>query len=392
MTDVTFVFTNPRHHLEMMSPVADELARRGVDVGLVSLAELRGHDTPRTDARIRRALPINLRRRTGEPATAGTASGPRPSSFGALAKRVAWSVLRPRLRQLIRTSRVVIVPNDAVFPYIELVAQAHRWGARTVLMQEGIRFPLPTAYAGPTYGGAVNAAVCAWGEGSKTYFVASKIRTSLVAVTGAPRLDELDPGTWAVRGAELLAHHGLSSAPLAFLSNPIEIQGYGTKELKLELFRRFLEEAAPQLRARGCSVIVKNHLHEDPHDYERVAAASSVAGLVTVVGHATPIFAVLAVARAAVVLTSTVGLEALTFGVPLAVLEIPGHDFAFDYVQRDAAIALRGGQIAAGVAELLEASPARRDASQAFVAHHLHDRGRARFHVADVIERVLAAR
>jgi hypothetical protein len=114
-----------------------------------------------------------------------------------------------------------------------------------------------------------------------------------------------------------------------------------------------------------------------------------MAGLVTAAASA-PIFAAITAARAAVVLTSTVGLEALTFGLALGVLEIPGHEFAFEYVQRGAAVPIRIADIAAGVERLLARDDARAEAGRALVHRHLHDQGRARYNVADVIERVLA--
>jgi len=104
-----------------------------------------------------------------------------------------------------------------------------------------------------------------------------------------------------------------------------------------------------------------------------------------------PIFAAIAASRAAIVLTSTVGLEALTFGLPLGVLEIPGHDFAFDYVQRGAAVPIRIASVGDSVAQLLAPDEARERAGRAFVQRHLHDQGRARYNVADVIERILAS-
>jgi hypothetical protein len=384
---VAFVFTNPRHHLEMMKPVADELARRGIATELVSLAELRGLDTPR-DASARRAIPFNFRRRPA----AGAAKQRDEAAFtkGRFAQRVVWSfALGPRMRMMLARARIVVVPNDAVFPYIELLAQCRARGVRSVLMQEGIRFALPDGYAGPTYGGGGTSAVCVWGEGSADHFVASHIPRSSIRVTGAPRLDTLDPSAWREPGAKMLSELGLASAPLSFLSNPIEIQGYGTKELKLDLFAKFLTGAAPVVRAGGIPVLVKCHLHEDPGDFARIAAASPIGDLVKV-STSGSIFAAIAASRAAVVLTSTVGLEALAFDVPIGVLEIPGHPFAFEYVQRGAAVALHQASITAAVTELLEDSPERRAARKAFVDRHLHDRGRARLNVADVIEKVLA--
>jgi len=401
MSDVAFVFSNPRHHLEMMAPVADELSRRNVRCSLVSLAELRGFDTPEQSG-ARRVIPINVRRRDGHAGTKPSgAQGPAAAPSrgepgwrrGGLAKRLVWNLgLAPRLRWLLHRARVVVVPNDAVYPYIELIDQLRRRRVRTVLMQEGIRFPQPgqpESYTGPRYGTAVSSAVCAWGEGSKDFFVASSVPESRVIVTGTPRLDDLDLEVWRARGRELLTGLGLAAPPIAFLSNPIEHQGYGSHADKLALFARFLAGAAPVLKAGGIPVIVKNHMHEDPADYARIAAASPVAELVTVV-ETGPTFAAIAAARAVIVLTSTVGLEALTFGRPLGVLEIPGHDFAFEYVQRGAAVPIRIADVARAVEQLLSPDAARSDAGQALVRRHLHDRGRARYNVADVIERVLS--
>jgi hypothetical protein len=399
MSDVAFLFSNPRHHLEMMAPVAEELVRRRVSCTLVSLAELRGFETP-GESGARRAIPFHVRRRrqadrgrarnNARPAQDDRGETGEPPARTRFVQKLVWRLaLGPRLGWMLRRSRVIVVPNDSVYPYVELVDQL-RDNARTVLMQEGIRFQPPASYTGPRYGCAVSSAVCAWGEGSRDFFLAGKVPESRIVVTGAPRLDNLDRAAWRERGRELLAQLELPAPPIAFLSNPIEIQGYGSKEMKLDLFARFLAGAAPVLRAGNVPVVVKNHLHEDPADYTRVAAASPIPDLVKVIPTA-PVFAAIAAARAAVVLTSTVGLEALTFGVPLGVLEIPGHDFAFEYVQRGAAVPIRIANVAGCVAQLLERDSARATAGEAFVQRHLYDQGRARYNVADVIERVLAS-
>lgn len=398
--DVAFVFSNPRHHVEMMAPVADELRSRGVASTFISLAELRGFTTP-PELGAHRVIPLQLRQRgTGGPAPASAPASPRASSSlkarlrstigawrpGRLAQRVVWRAIAPRLRWLLRGARVIVVPNDAVYPYYELLQAVQ---TPTVLMQEGIRFEMADGYAGPRYGSVASAAVCAWGEGSKAYFLASGAPEARIAITGAPRLDRVDIDAWRRDGQALLAKLGLATAPLAFLSNPIEHQGYGTREAKLALFRQFLDGAAPVLRAHDVPVLVKNHLYEDPDDYARIAAASPLADRVTIMREGS-IFAAIAASRAAVVLTSTVGLEALTCGLPLGVLEIPGHDFAFDYVQRGAAVPVRISDIAGAVERLLAPAPSHRETGAAFVAYHLHDQGHARRHVADVIERVRA--
>jgi len=398
MSDVVFVFTNPRHHLEMMAPVAAELGRRGVRTALVSLAELRGFVTPPASG-ARRVLPFHVRRRHAGSAPVPRATpGALPASVAAgsgrarwFAQRLVWHLgLAPRLAWMLRGARVVVVPNDAVYPYVELLGRLHRSGVRTVLMQEGIRFPQLESYTGPRYGGTVSSAVCAWGEGSREFFAGfSQVPDRRIVVTGAPRLDDLDPASWRAAGDELMASHRLPAAPIAFLSNPIEIQGYGTREAKLDLFARFLAGAAPVVAAAGIPVIVKNHMHEDPRDYAQVAAQSPIGALVRVLDTGST-FAAIACARAVVVFTSTVGLEALMFDKPIGVLEIPGHEFAFEYVQRGAAVGIRIAAVTRGVEQLLAADPARAAAGQALVRRHLHDRGRARHHVADAIERVLS--
>jgi hypothetical protein len=391
MPSVAFVFTSPRHHLEMMAPVAAELTRRGVTCRMISLAELRGHDTPKGQG-LHRVLPWNLR---GKPAMGGaptTVATDEKKSLrrGTAAKALVWGALALRIRQLIAGAEVVVVPNDTAYPYDKLLAQVHRRGARTVLMQEGIRFPPEKSYIGGWYGTGGTTRICAWGEGSKDYFTACGVTERDIAVTGTPRLDGLDPAAWTARGAELIAKHQLRGAPLLFTSNPIETQGFGTERGKLALFARLLADAAPVLRAQQVPLCVKTHPQEDPEDYARIARASAIADLVTVLPVSTSIFALLAAARGAIVLTSTVGLEALAFGLPIGVLEIPGFPFAFEYVQRGAAVALTAGTIAQGVAELLAGAPAHRAAGAALLARHLYDRGRAGAHVADVIEQVLA--
>lgn len=391
MPSVAFVFTSPRHHLEMMAPVAAELERRGVTCRMISLAELRGHDTPRGKGLVR-VLPLNLRSKpamAGAPTTVAT-DEPKSWKRGSLAKRVVWAILSLRLRQLLAGADVVVVPNDTAYPYDQLLAMVRRRGARTILMQEGIRFPPEKHFIGAWYGTGGATRICAWGEGSKDYFTACGVTARDIVVTGAPRLDDLEPSAWTKPAAELLARYQLRQAPLLFTSNPIETQGYGTERGKLDLFARLLADAAPVLRAQQVPLVVKTHPQEDPETYARIARASAIADLVTVLPITTSIFALLAASRAAIVLTSTVGLEGLAFGLPIGVLEIPGFPFAFEYVQRGAAVPLTGDAIAAGVTELLAGAPARKAAGQALLERHLYDRGRARSHVADVIEHVLA--
>lgn len=374
----------------MMAPVARELVRRGVSAELVSLAELRGLDSPAPPpgVHLRRVIPFNLRRKLSRSSGRQTEHVSRTRR---IAQRLGWAALAIPMRPVLQGSEIVVVPNDAVFPYQQLIETLHVRGKPYVLMQEGIRFQLPNAYSGPPYARGGAAAVCVWGEGSAEYFRTAGVPAQTIQVTGTPRFDTVDPASWVDRGTALRERLGLATPPIALLTNPIEIQGYGTRDDKHALFVRFFDEAAELLEARGLSVVVKNHAHEDPAELARVFATTRSARWVHVVPDA-PLFEVLAAARAAIVLTSTVGLESLVFGLPIAVLEVPGHEFAFEYVQRGAAVPLRTGTVVSGLEELVEHTEARRMASRELLQRHFHDRGRAAEHVADVICGVLDGR
>lgn len=377
---ISFVFSNPRHHAEILLPVVKRLQREGNTCRVVSIAELRGLETPRWElggAAVKKALPIPRPGRIPPPSI-NELSGGRTIGWRALAQNSAWKLaLGPRLRWLLRDASCVVVPNDAAFPYLQLVRELGDRRVPVVLVQEGIRFKFP-ADTGSEYGKTGATRVCVWGEGSAEHFAAIGVPAQRLRVTGNPRFDAFDVAGFRAKRDATLRELGLAEPPLVFLSNPIETQGFCSAEQKLELFARFLRDAAPV--ANGVPLAVKLHSYEDPAVFARVAKDAGVA--VTVVPHATSLFALLAASRAAVVLASTVGLEALVFGVPLGVLQIPGHDFAFEYVQRGAAIGIAADDIARGVRELLAGGAP--DASR-FVERHLAHRGRAAEHVGDAI-------
>jgi hypothetical protein len=390
---VAFVYSNPRHHVEMMAPVARRLIAGGTAARLVSMAEVRGFATAAVPGlEVVRAVPTRLRQNP----SAGAASGPvgTGSPLRAVARSAVWhGALRPLLHWHLRDADVVVVPNDAVYPYRELVRWLHTRGTPYVLMQEGIRFPLPSEQDDGTYGMGGAAAVCAWGEASAAHFRRVGVPAERVHVTGTPRWDTVTPAAWTARGEALRARLGLDREPLLYLSNPIDDQGFCSSEAKLELFRRFARAAAPALVAADRAIVVKLHPREDVAAYRAAAAGVADAVRAIVVDDAA-IFEVLAAGAAAIVLASTVGLEALTFGLPVGVLAIPGHGHVFDYVSGGGALGLDVDRdLAPAVTELL----ARRDRPPLpevarYLELHMANRGEATARVAACVEGILHAR
>lgn len=378
-----FLLTNPRHHAELMQPVAAELRRRGHQTALVSLAELRGFVTP--PGELIAAIPWKVRKSPQAGAEFGVDGAGAKGALRKLAQGLALTPLVPRLAWLLRDAAAVAVPNDAAYPYHELVRALAAWRKPVALLQEGIRFPLPNERTSArVYGGSGVAAVCAWGEGAAEHFRRVAAPATAVHVTGNPRFDALDVAAWRARGRELLQRLHLGAGPLLYLSNPIDDQGFCTPAEKMKLFEHFVEHAAPELVRRAVPLVVKLHPREDAAAYRASAARAAIP--VHVAGDE-PLFAWLAVARGAVVLASTVGLEALRFGVPLAVLPLPGHGHVFEYASRGAAVALAPESIAPGLGELFDGGPARSAAGEALLARHLGS-GDAAANIAEVLEQL----
>lgn len=394
---VSFVYSNPRHHAEMMGPVMAELASRGAAVRAISLAELRGFATgslagPGLEAvEIHRVVPLGLRKDPAMGASFGTGEGSgKARSVRRAAQLAVWGTwLAPRLAWLLRGSDSVVVPNDAAFPYRELARLVHLLRMPLVLMQEGIRFPLPGVREADAYGRGGAAAICAWGQASAEYFRGQGAPPASVHVTGNPRFDRFDPAAWRDEGAALLASLGVSRPPLLFLSNPIDDQGFCSTREKMDLFRRFADGAADALADGDRHLVVKLHPREDVEAFRRAARESRAGARTHVLSLEHSLFAALAGAGGAVVLASTVGLEALLFDLPLGVLEVPGAGFVFDYVQGGAARGLRpGADLGAQVAALLAEGEARARVASLYLERHLAHRGSAARRVAGLIEYV----
>jgi hypothetical protein len=394
MARVDFVISNDRHHLAMTRPVVTALVRDGeCRCRVLSLCELRGLATPTreqppTGSEIRKVVPLRLRRSpsVGLPAEQGRISLPR-RAFRAL----SWLLLvGPRLGSLLRRRPdLVVLPNDAAFPYDRIARLLRTRRIPFLLLQEGIRFPLPGQADEPTYGTGGALAVAAWGEASAEYFRAAGVPEERIHLTGNPRFDRL--AAMADDGQRELARgrHGLPRRTLLLASNPIDDQGFCSHQEKIALIGSFVEQLEPLLADPEFHLAIKLHGRESSQEI-RPLIGEAMRERVSIFTDA-PLWELLSAATAVVVLASTVGLEALLCGSPLAVLEIPGHGFQYDYVQSRAATGLSwSAPLAPQVESLLEPSSQRQAPVDAYMRRQFGTRHQATEKVSSLIRALLA--
>lgn len=348
MPQVDFYFSNDRHHIEMFFPVVQALAAQpGYVLRWVSLCEFRGIPTPTNrleteGVKVIRVIPHSFRR---------ASSGGTPSSgtvarlLRTVARLASWHLLLKRPLAHIGSQRadLAVVPNDAAFPYNHLARQLRRNGTPFLLVQEGIRFPLPAERHEARYGAGGATAIAAWGKSSARFFEKQGAKLSIIHLTGNPRFSVIDREDWQVQASEIARRLGLRGRTLLFLSNPIDDQGFCDSVGKLGLVRHFIEGITPLFQDPTFRLLLKLHGRESTSDFQRVVDEFSFSERITVLNDA-PLYPLFILAHAAVILASSVGLEALMMGLPLGVLEIPGHGFVHDYVLEGAATGLHWNQ------------------------------------------------
>jgi hypothetical protein len=339
---VDFFIGNPGHHVQMFAPVIRILEMHGASCRIISLCEFRGFVTPvpRTISaavQCRRVMPFRIRKSPTLGSQPGTAAA---SVVRRMARAMSWrTVLRVRLESLLREQPdVAVLPNDAAFPYNLIARMLKDREVPFVLVQEGIRFGRPAAGGAENYGSGGASAFAVWGETSAAYFRACGVPKSVLHVTGNPRFDEIDGSKQPAAKPELERQLKQHAKNLLLLTNPIDDQGFCTTEAKLTLVRRFAAGLRPLLEDPTFHLTVKPHARESLSAYG--AALSGVLQPERWTVTEAPLHTLFRTASAAIVLASTVGLEALLAGLPLGVLEIPGHGFVHDYVGEGAALGI----------------------------------------------------
>ncbi len=374
----------------MFRPVVKELARRsGYRCRAVSLCELRGLASPVEKFRFENVtfvqiIPLHFRPSSSTGRQTGKAGS---QVLRRWIRRAGWRVLldRPLRAWLAAPPELVVLPNDAAFPYDRIVQQLHARGIPFVLVQEGIRFPLPAGNGQEVYGRGGAAAIAAWGEGSAAYFRQQGVPEERIHLTGNPRFDTVLTADWRSQAEQLKQEYHLGRRLLLFLSNPIDDQGFCTTQEKLALARRFVTELASLFDDPEFHLVIKLHGRESVEDFQAVLGSLPFSARITVLSRA-PLYPLFRLARAAVVMASTVGLEALLFGLPLGILEIPGTGFVYDYVSGDAAQGLSwNAPLVDQVRALLAREVERGPAIAAYLARHLATCDRSTDRIVDLV-------
>ena len=226
-----------------------------------------------------------------------------------------------------------MLPNDGAYPYDRIVRLLKGLAVPCCLVQEGIKFWRTR------YGTGQADAVAAWGENSAEFFRRQGVPAERIHLTGNPRYETVTRDDRRDEAAEIADRLKLAPNLLLLASNPIDDLGMCTNREKLDLVRDFVAAMEPLFDDPEFHLAFKLHPRESVRQFSAIARESPDPARTSVL-YDEPLYALLAASRAAVILASTVGIDALLCRVPLGVLEIPPHGFAFDYVQSGAALGL----------------------------------------------------
>lgn len=355
MATVVFVVSNDRHHPATFAPVIAHLGKyENLSLRVISLCEVRGLASPTAEITalgvpLQRVFPFSIRK--GSLARTVEASKSKPWRHRWL-QRAFWSlVLRPILGRLLAPPpTLVVLPNDSAFPYNRLVRMLAKRDIPYLLVQEGIRFPLPGVPRDQAYGRGGAAAIAAWGESSASYFREIGVEAGRIYLTGNPRFDQITRRD--ARLGKPMAGRA-QARNLLLVTNPIDEQGFCSKNQKLQLTRRFVNGIDELIDSGEVRVTLKLHASESRHEYAAILESLPVSSKLVFV-ETTDLYSLLEATDAVVIMASTVGLEAMLFGLPVGVLALPGAGFAFDYVSSDAAMGLTWSEpLAPQIRELL---------------------------------------
>jgi glycosyltransferase involved in cell wall biosynthesis len=251
---------------------------------------------------------------------------------------------------------IFITLNDRTFPHHFFLDAARARGLPTVLLQEAlrkdelVRLPLHGRVRRlidrrlfgidsrlKMYGQGGCRYVAAWGASSREYFERVGVPAERIAVTGNPAFDAIATGGWRSEAEHVPRRLGFADGDpiLVFLTSRVG-EHDSTSRAEVERRLRWLFTELGRLIAQhgyaSLRVVVKikpeqTYLQEY---YERLAADAGLGPHVRIVGDF-PLYPLLGRCAAAVMFSTTAGLEAALLGAPLGILDVsvPMDDWGF---------------------------------------------------------------
>ena len=193
---IDFYITNPNHHWENFKPVMQKMQEIGYHVHLVSLCEFRRMSTPVQELealKIPFVILFSLKFKKTNTSTGKKHIGGNKAFVRNLLRNLIWwlKLRKSLMQQNKELPSAAIIPNDIAYPMSKIVKWLQSKKVKTILYQEGIRFPLPNEEGGPKYGTNGTNLIYTWGKKSSEYFQSIGIDPHKIKVIGNPRFDKM---------------------------------------------------------------------------------------------------------------------------------------------------------------------------------------------------------
>jgi hypothetical protein len=348
---ILFEITAADSHQQIILPVIRLLKKRGIPVMVYSDCELlRTASDPETLAR--EEIPFVRLAETPLPASQPEwEAAARP-----LFKLIPLEVERIR-------PALVVVLNDRNFPSNVYLESARRRNIPVLLIQESLRKDL---YQRPPlaklivrwrrkirfgieeglrrYGQGGCSAIAAWGETSRAYFRQVGVPQNKIAITGNPRFDQLADADFSAEARSIRAEWDYLADDflLTFLSSPIErmqIISKGEKQAALGRVMDWARRLRDDPSWKNLRLAFKLHRAEDPLVMQSVLDAYSPSGWARIAEK--PLYPLLRASQAALMFSTTAGVEAALLSVPVGILDLSRPLDDWDLVGRGVAAGIR---------------------------------------------------
>ncbi|PCJ67879.1 MAG: hypothetical protein COA58_01700 [Bacteroidetes bacterium] len=339
MKHVDFIITNPNHHVLITLPIARALQKNGVSVNYISLCEIRGFRTPEkilNDTHISfKKFDFDRSKKDEKDDNESKKASWWDKVKSAAMREVFWDIMiRPKFNKWFKNTTHAVLLNDTAYPGDFIIRYLSRKKITTILMQEGIRFPLPVEDRN-MYGSSGVDYLIAWGQKSADYFKKMVKQKTQVLHLGSPGFDK-----------SLYLQQSLDSVPdviskIAIFGNPIDDQQFVSSKEKMAIYidlARTLMDYSKRHK-RDLEIVFKNHPRE-ASEVLRDRLEKNGLGHIRVFESSSDIDIVLNTVDAGIVFASTVGINVILHGKKLAVVKLKNHDYLGDYVQDSVAYGL----------------------------------------------------